>query len=113
MNESRTFDRLFFVLLIGIVFYGGMRYQEYATDSKELEQEKKLQEIETAQNRAADRIGAMVLQGVSEWKQNTRDIVKTYATEKTNTVFLNECITPTYRLQWNDRQQQAKAAIPD
>lgn len=111
MLESKTFDRVGFLIFSGLLFFGGMQYQRYSTNSDLLDQEKKQQEIEVERNKAADAVASRVLTGLSTWKKNTETIYKEMHYEKTNPIFYNICATDNYVSMFNDRQQQAIDAL--
>lgn len=111
MIESKTIDRVGFLIFTALVFIGGMKYEKYSTDSALLSEEKKQQQIELERNKAADEVASRVLTGLSTWKKNTETIYREMHYEKTNPVFYNLCASDDYVSLFNQRQQQAIHAL--
>lgn len=100
-----------FLVFTALVFFGGMKFEQYRNDSNALDQEKKQQEIEIERAKAADEVAQKVLTGLSNWKKNTETIYKEMHYEKTKPVFYNVCASDEFVSLFNERQQQAASAL--
>lgn len=100
-----------FLIFTSLIFFGGMKFEQYRNDSNTLDQEKKQQEIEIERAKAADEVAQKVLTSLSNWKKNTETIYKEMHYEKTKPVFYNVCASDEYVIMFNERQQQAANAL--
>lgn len=100
-----------FLIFTAIIFFGGVKFEQYRSDSNALDHEKKQQEIEVERAKAADEVAQKVLTGLSNWKKNTKTIYKEMHYEKTKPVFYNVCASDEYVSLFNERQQQAANAL--
>lgn len=109
--QNTLSDNLGFIVFSALVFFGGMKFNEYQTDSSNLDKEKHQQELEIERSRAADEVAQRVLTGLSNWKKNTETVYKEMHYEKTKPVFYNVCASDDYIRMFNERQQQAINAL--
>lgn len=109
--QNTLSDNLGFIIFSALIFFGGMKFNEYRTDSNNLDKEKHQQELEIERSKAADEVAQRVLTGLSNWKKNTETIYKEMHYEKTKPVFYNVCASDDYILMFNERQQQAINAL--
>lgn len=100
-----------FLVFTALVFFGGMKFEQYRNDSNTLDQEKKQQEIEIERAKAADEVAQKVLTSITNWKKNTETVYKEMHYEKTKPVFYNVCASDEYVGLFNERQQQAAEAL--
>lgn len=106
-----TIDRALSIVLFVATFAGGYYVKGLVTDKDALAQEKISQQIAQKQDEAASAVATKVLDNLSAWRQNTRDVVKEIHTETSNPVFVNVCATDKYVELFNERQRQARAAL--
>ncbi len=106
-----TIDRALSIALFVATFAGGYYVKGLVTDKDALAQEKISQQIAQKQDEAASAVATKVLDNLSAWRQNTRDVVKEIHTETSNPVFVNVCATDKYVELFNQRQRQARAAL--
>ena len=109
--QNTLSDNLGFIVFSALVFFGGMKFNEYQTDSNNLDKEKQQQALETERNKVADEVAMRVLNGLSDWKKNTETVYKEMHYEKTKPVFYNVCVSNDYVGLFNERQQQAAEAL--
>ena len=109
--QNTLSDNLWFLIFSALVFFGGMKFNEYRTDSNNLDKEKHQQELEVERNKAADEVAMRVLNGLSDWKKNTETVYKEMHYEKTKPVFYNVCASDEYVKLFNERQQKAVNAL--
>ncbi|BCG45010.1 hypothetical protein [Escherichia phage EK010] len=100
-----------FLIFTALIFFGGMKFEQYRNDSSALDQEKKQQEIEIERAKAADEVAQKVLTGLTNWKKNTETIYKEMHYEKTKPVFYNVCASDEYVSLFNQRQEEAKRVL--
>ena len=109
--QSTLSDNLGFVIFSALVFFGGMKFNEYRTDSNNLDKEKHQQELEIERSKAADEVAQRVLTGLSNWKKNTETVYKEMHYEKTKPVFYNVCASDEYVSLFNQRQKEAERIL--
>lgn len=109
--QNTLSDNLGFIIFSALVFFGGMKFNEYQTDSSNLDKEKHQQELEIERSRAADEVAQRVLTGLSNWKKNTETIYKEMHYEKTKPVFYNVCASDDYVSLFNQRQKEAERVL--
>lgn len=109
--QNTLSDNLGFIIFSALVFFGGMKFNEYQTDSNNLDKEKHQQELEIERNKAADDVAMRVLNGLSDWKKNTETVYKEMHYEKTKPVFYNVCASDEYVKLFNTRQEEAKRIL--
>jgi len=109
--NSATIDRVLYLAMFLAAFGGGYYVKGLVIDKDALAQEKISQQIAQKQDEAAQAVAGKVLDSLSNWKQNTRDIVKEMHVETTNPVFVNVCASDKYVSLFNERQQQARQAL--
>ena len=109
--NSATIDRVLYLAMFLAAFGGGYYVKGLVIDKDALAQEKISQQIAQRQDEAANAVASKVLDNLSAWKQNTRDVVKEMHFETTNPVFVNVCATDKYVSLFNERQQQARSAL--
>lgn len=100
-----------FLIFTALIFFGGMKFEQYRNDSNALDQEKKQQEIEIERAKASDEVAQKVLTGLTNWKKNTETIYKEMHYEKTKPVFYNVCASDEYVKLFNTRQEEAKRIL--
>lgn len=109
--QNTLSDNLGFIIFSALVFFGGMKFNEYQTDSSNLDKEKHQQELEIERSKAADEVAQRVLTGLSSWKKNTETVYKEMHYEKTKPVFYNVCASDDYVSLFNQRQEEAKRVL--
>lgn len=109
--NSATIDRVLYLAMFLAAFVGGYYVKGLVIDKDALAQEKISQQITQKQDEAANKVATQVLNSLSTWRQNTRDVVKEIHTETSNPVFVNVCATDRYVKLFNERQQQARSAL--
>lgn len=109
--NSATIDRVLYLVMFLAAFGGGYYVKGLVIDKDALAQEKFSQQIAQKQDEAAQAVAGKVLDSLSTWKQNTRDVVKEMHIETTNPVFVNVCASDKYVSLFNERQQQARSAL--
>ena len=109
--QNTLSDNLGFIVFSALVFFGGMKFNEYQTDSNNLDKEKHQQELEIERNKAADEVAMRVLNGLSDWKKNTETVYKEMHYEKTKPVFYNVCASDEYVSLFNQRQKEAERVL--
>lgn len=109
--QNTLSDNLGFIIFSALVFFGGMKFNEYQTDSNNLDKEKHQQELEIERNKAADEVAMRVLNGLSDWKKNTETVYKEMHYEKTKPVFYNVCASDEYVSLFNQRQKEAERVL--
>lgn len=109
--QNTLSDNLGFIVFSALVFFGGMKFNEYQTDSSNLDKEKHQQELEIERSKAADEVAQRVLTGLSSWKKNTETVYKEMHYEKTKPVFYNVCASDDYVSLFNQRQEEAKRVL--
>lgn len=109
--NSATIDRVLYLVMFLAAFGGGYYVKGLVIDKDALAQEKISQQIAQKQDEAAQAVAGKVLDSLSTWKQNTRDVVKEMHIETTNPVFVNVCASDKYVSLFNERQQQARSAL--
>lgn len=109
--NSATIDRVLYLVMFLAAFGGGYYVKGLVIDKDALAQEKISQQITQKQDEAANQVATRVLDSLTAWRQNTRDVVKEIHTETSNPVFVNVCATDKYVELFNSRQQQARSAL--
>lgn len=99
------------IILFALGSITGSYIQKKFNDSTKLSEERKQHQLEQLQDEAVQKVAEKVLTGISEWKQNTKDIVKEMHYEKVKPVFLNDCATVGYIGLYNSRQAEARKTL--
>lgn len=102
---------LFSLTAFALGIFSGSVLEKRANDSAKLKEVNTQHRIEQAQDEAAQKVADRVLNGLSQWKQNTKDIVKEMHYEKVKPVFLNDCSTDDYVRLFNSKQDYARKTI--
>lgn len=107
----RTWLIVIAVFCFSMFAYGQYEYSQgyQARIDEENEQKVKDAHAEAERLKAQQLIADKVLQGLSEWQQNTKVVEIRH--EKTNTVFSNKCLTEPYQRMYNERVTEAESRL--
>lgn len=109
--QKISLDTIIPLIIMCVCFFAGWQVNGWVHESDELDRQTQEDKINLERNKAANAVATQVLNGLSEWKQNTETVVKEMHYETTKPIFYNVCATDEYVRMFNEVQNQSRAAI--